>query len=153
MERSAVRVFIARSPGRILPRASLQRLVRVVCAKCKQPYVPSDVELEAAGITPEMAEDASFMRGKGCGQCQRTGYRGRIGIFELMMMTSKIRELAFEGAPGPEIRKAAVSQGMTTLYRDGLDKAVRGITSLEEVFRVAKRTEEDTEAESAETGG
>ncbi len=66
------------------------------------------------------------MKGKGCGNCGRSGYRGRIGIFELMMMTSKIRELAFQGASTQEIRKAAVKQGMTTLYDDGIRKVLHG---------------------------
>ena len=116
-----------------------QRLVRVVCTKCKQPYTPSDAVLDAAGITPEMAAKATFMKGKGCDHCQRRGYRGRLGIFELMIMTSKIRELAFEGAPTQAIRKAALAHGMTTLYHDGIHKVLKGITTIEEVFRVAKR--------------
>jgi type IV pilus assembly protein PilB len=119
-----------------------QRLVRVVCSKCKQPFTPSEASLDAAGITPDMAATARFMKGKGCGHCSKSGYRGRIGIFELMMMTNKIRELAFAGAPTQEIRKAAISQGMTALYHDGIRKALTGITTLEEVFRVAKKTED-----------
>jgi type IV pilus assembly protein PilB len=116
-----------------------QRLVRVVCSKCKQPFTPSDAVLESAGITPDMLASARFMKGKGCGHCSKSGYRGRIGIFELMMMTNKIRELAFAGAPTQEIRKVALSQGMTALYNDGIRKALSGITTLEEVFRVAKK--------------
>jgi len=119
-----------------------QRLVRVVCTKCKQPYTPSDATLEAAGITPEMAASAKFMKGKGCGNCSKSGYRGRIGIFELMMMTNKVRELAFSGAPTQELRKVALSQGMISLYSDGIRKAMAGQTSIEEVFRVAKKMEE-----------
>ena len=117
-----------------------QRLVRVVCTKCKQPYTPSESVLKAAGIRPELAARAKFMRGKGCGNCQRSGYRGRIGIYELMLMTSKIRELAFKGASTQEIRRAAIAQGMKTLYTDGMIKAMKGITTIDEVFRVAKRT-------------
>ncbi|MBI1900590.1 MAG: Flp pilus assembly complex ATPase component TadA [Planctomycetia bacterium] len=120
-----------------------QRLVRVVCQKCKQPYTPSDAVIEAAGLSPEMAKRATFMKGKGCSNCSKTGYRGRLGIFELMLMTSKIRELTFKGAPTQEIRKGAVAQGMRTLYQDGLHKVVNGITTLEEVMRIAKRTEQD----------
>ena len=118
-----------------------QRLVRVVCTKCKQPFTPSDASLEAAGITPEMAEKATFVRGKGCGHCQKTGYRGRLGIFELMLLNSKLRELAFEGAPTQTLRKVAIAQGMTPLYNDGIRKVLRGVTTLEEVFRFAKRVE------------
>ncbi|MEX0977549.1 MAG: ATPase, T2SS/T4P/T4SS family, partial [Pirellulales bacterium] len=118
-----------------------QRLVRIVCSKCKQPFMPTDAVLDAAGITPEMAATAKFMKGKGCGHCSKSGYRGRIGIFELMMMTNKVRELAFSGAPTQEIRKVAISQGMAPLYSDGIRKALSGITTIEEVFRVAKRTD------------
>jgi type IV pilus assembly protein PilB len=118
-----------------------QRLVRVNCSKCKQPYTPTDAQLEAAGVTPDMAANATFMRGKGCNNCGKGGYRGRLGIFEMMMMTTKIRELTFANAPTQQIRKAAISQGMSPLYFDGIRKAMRGITTLEEVFRVAKRVE------------
>lgn len=118
-----------------------QRLVRVVCSKCKHHYEPPQSALEAAGITPEMASKANFMKGRGCSHCQQSGYRGRMGIYELMLMTSKIRELAFEGAPAQMIRKAAVSHGMSTLYDDGIQKVLKGITTLEEVFRVAKKVE------------
>ena len=117
-----------------------QRLVRVVCTKCKQPYMPSDATLEAAGIRREVAEKANFAKGKGCGNCQRSGYRGRIGIYELLLMRSKIREMAFQGASSQDIRKVAMANGMKTLYQDGMIKAMKGITSIEEVFRVAKRT-------------
>ena len=71
------------------------------------------------------------------------GYRGRIGIYELMFMTSKIRELTFQSATMQDLRSAAISGGMNTLYRDGMAKVLRGITSFEEVYRVAKRAEED----------
>jgi len=118
-----------------------QRLVRVNCPKCKQPYQPLDTQIEAAGITPEQLQGATFMRGRGCAHCQKSGYKGRLGIFELMVMTGKIRDLAFQGAPTQEIRRAAVTQGMHVMFDDGIAKALRGITTLDEVFRVAKRVE------------
>ena len=120
-----------------------QRLVRINCPKCKQPHTPSDAVLESAGITPQMADAATFMKGKGCSNCSKTGYRGRLGIFELMLMTSKIRELSFQVAPTQQLRKAAIGQGMSTLYQDGIRKALKGITTIEEVFRVAKKTDDD----------
>ncbi len=120
-----------------------QRLVRVVCTKCKQPFSPSEGQLEAAGITAEQAADATFMRGAGCSHCGKSGYRGRLGIFELMPMNARVRELAFAGASTVEIQKAAIKQGMTTLYDDGIRKALAGITTLDEVFRVSKRIEVD----------
>ena len=116
-----------------------QRLVRVVCPKCKQPHQPLDTQIEEAGITPEMLEGATFMKGRGCVNCQKSGYKGRLGIFELMVMNGKLRELAFQGAATTDIRRAAVASGMTVMYSDGVQKALRGITTLEEVFRVAKK--------------
>ncbi len=118
-----------------------QRLVRVNCPKCKQPHQPLDTQIEAAGITPEMLQGATFMKGRGCANCQKSGYKGRLGIFELMIMNNKIRELAFQGAATQEIRRAAVSQGMRVMFEDGVAKALRGITTLDEVFRVSKKAE------------
>ena len=118
-----------------------QRLVRVNCPKCKQPHQPLDTELEAAGITPEMMQGATFMKGRGCSHCQKKGYKGRLGIFELMVMNNKIRELAFQGAATQDIRRAAVSSGMKVMFDDGIQKTLRGITTLDEVFRVSKKAE------------
>ena len=120
-----------------------QRLVRIVCQKCKQPDTPSEAALEAAGVTREMAANATFFRGVGCDNCRGHGFRGRLGIFELMMMTPRIRELAFNGAPTEHIRMAAMSEGMKTLYWDGIDKVCKGKTTLEEVLGVAKRDDAD----------
>ena len=118
-----------------------QRLVRVVCSKCKQPHTPSDSQLEAAGISKALAAKGNFMKGKGCGHCTKSGYRGRMGIYELMMMNSKVRELSFAGASTQDIRKAAVAQGMRSLYQDGILKVLKGQTTIEEVFRVSKRSD------------
>jgi type IV pilus assembly protein PilB len=115
--------------------------VRVVCPKCKQPHKPREQELLAAGITPEQAASANFMKGRGCNHCGNSGYRGRLGIFELMTMSSKIRELAFQGANTQDLRKEAIKNGMSTLYDDGIRKVLEGITTVEEVFRVAKKVE------------
>ena len=118
-----------------------QRLVRVVCPKCKQPHQPLDSEIQEAGITPEQLKDATFMKGRGCTNCRKSGYKGRLGIFELMVMNNKIRELAFQGAATTDIRRAAVSTGMTVMFEDGVQKALRGVTTLDEVFRVSKKAE------------
>jgi type IV pilus assembly protein PilB len=118
-----------------------QRLVRVICTKCKQPFTPTESQLEAAQITPEQAADATFMKGAGCSHCGDSGYRGRLGIFELMTMNAKVRELAFAGASTQDLRAAAIKNGMTTLYDDGILKVLQGITTLDEVFRVAKISE------------
>lgn len=118
-----------------------QRLVRVICSKCKQSYTPREQELAAAGITPEQVASANFMKGRGCNNCGNSGYRGRLGIFELIMMGAKMREMAFQGANTQELRKEAIKGGMTTLYDDGIRKVLEGITTIEEIFRVAKRVE------------
>ena len=99
--------------------------------------------MTAAEITMEQAESANFQRGEGCNYCNKTGYRGRIAIYEIMRVTAKIRELMFEGASSTEIREVAIEEGMHTLYQDGIDKVLQGTTTLEEVFRIAKKTEQD----------
>jgi type IV pilus assembly protein PilB len=96
-----------------------------------------------AGISPDAAKSATFAKGKGCNYCQKKGYRGRVGIYELMLITPKVRELIFANASAQDIRTVAISQGMRTLYTDGIRKAMRGVTTLEEVYRTAKRTEQD----------
>jgi type IV pilus assembly protein PilB len=120
-----------------------QRLVRVNCSRCKQPTEILESALTEAGIPLEMAKSAKFMRGKGCSYCQKSGYRGRIGIMEMMPVNNRIRELVFKHASSDEIRRMAIQQGMRTLYQDGLLKVFNGVTTLEEVYRVAKRTESD----------
>lgn len=120
-----------------------QRLVRVICQKCKHPFTPSQSMLDAAGITKEMAANANFVKGRGCGHCQGSGYRGRLGIYELMLMSSKLREETFNAEPTDVIRRTALAEGMKTLYWDGIDKVLRGITTMEEVLSTAKRAEGD----------
>jgi len=119
-----------------------QRLVRLICQKCKEPHTPPEAALETAGITPEMVAKATFMKGRGCNACNGTGYRGRTAIFELMLMSSKLRELTFNEAPTGLIRRTAATEGMKTLYQDGIDKVLAGVTTLDEVFRIAKVSEE-----------
>jgi type IV pilus assembly protein PilB len=111
-----------------------QRLVRVVCPKCKSPDQPPASEIKMAGLTPEQLKTATFMRGRGCNHCNHTGYRGRKGIFELLKMTSSIREMTFKREPTQTIRRQSRLMGMRTLLEDGLQKAMSGITTLEEVL-------------------
>ena len=120
-----------------------QRLVRLICSRCKQPTTLPQSVLDDAGITPKMAAAATFMKGKGCANCNKGGYKGRQGIFELMLVNSKIREMIFQSKSSTEIRKAAIPLGMKTLYADGIYKVCKGVTSLEEVYRNAKRSEQD----------
>jgi type IV pilus assembly protein PilB len=123
-----------------------QRLVRTICKRCKTVVKLPESVLDDAGIPPDVAEKASFSRGRGCSYCQKSGFRGRIGIYELMVVTSRVRELMFQGKSTLEIREEAINQGMTTLYCDGIRKVLKGITTLEEVYRSAKRTEQDAKA-------
>ena len=111
-----------------------QRLVRLVCPKCKEPDQPPAHEIKAAGLTPDMVTSANFMRGRGCNHCHHTGYRGRKGIFEMMKMTGPIREMTFNREPTQSIRRQARLLGMRNLLEDGVQKALRGITTLEEVL-------------------
>lgn len=116
-----------------------QRLVRKVCPKCKMRYEPPAHLLSSLGLRPEIAKKANFMKGKGCSHCNKKGYRGRQGIYELMTMTPQIREMAFKGESTQNIRKLARKQGMRTLFEDGIVKAIRGITTLDEVLRITQR--------------
>jgi type IV pilus assembly protein PilB len=111
-----------------------QRLVRIVCPKCKEPEDPPASEIKAAGYTPEHLKAATFMRGRGCNHCNHTGYRGRLGIFEMMRMTGAMREMTFKREPTQSIRRQARLLGMRTLLEDGLQKALKGVTTLEEVL-------------------
>jgi type IV pilus assembly protein PilB len=111
-----------------------QRLVRLVCPKCKEPDEPSSIEIKASGLTPEQLKGATFMRGRGCSHCNHTGYRGRKGIFELLRMTSSMREMTFKREPTQTIRRQSRLLGMRTLLEDGLEKSLRGHTTLEEVL-------------------
>ena len=120
-----------------------QRLVRTVCKKCREPFQPPQSVIESVGFPEKALETAHFMHGRGCSNCNMKGYKGRLGIYELMKMSSKIRELTFAEAPTSQIRQAAIMEGMKTLYVDGLNKVCKGITTIEEVMRVAKMSEED----------
>ncbi|MBX9581683.1 MAG: GspE/PulE family protein [Gemmataceae bacterium] len=111
-----------------------QRLVRVNCVKCKEPYMPQQQELRQAGIQPEQLAKSSPMKGRGCNHCRGTGFRGRQGIFEMMRMTSVIRELTFAQAPTQEIRRKARATNMRTLLEDGILKVLKGTTTLDEVL-------------------
>ncbi|RMG34259.1 MAG: type II/IV secretion system protein [Planctomycetota bacterium] len=115
-----------------------QRLARTICPKCKEAYTPSPSELQHFDLTPEQAAHANFARGRGCTHCQHTGYRGRIAVFELMVMNSTLREMTFNREPTQNLRRQARLLGMKTLAEDALDKAMAGITTLAEVERLRK---------------
>jgi type IV pilus assembly protein PilB len=113
-----------------------QRLVRIVCPKCKEPDQPSSAEIKAAGIGPEQLATATFSRGRGCNHCHHTGYRGRLGIFEMMRLTAAVREMTFNREPTQTIRRQARLMGMRTLLEDGIRKSLKGVTTLEEVLSI-----------------
>ena len=115
-----------------------QRLIRINCPHCQEEFQPEPKNLIALNITEEQSEGRQFMRGAGCSNCSDTGYRGRRGIFELMVMSKQLRDLAFDGAATDQIRKAAMANGMHTLAMDGVRKILQGLTTPEEVLRVAR---------------
>ena len=118
-----------------------QRLVRLICPKCKEPDHPPESELRAAGITPEQAKKANFMRGRGCNHCNHSGYRGRKGIFEMLRMTATMRQMTFTRQPTQTIRRQARLGGMRTLLEDGVVKAINGITTLDEVLSICQHAD------------
>jgi type IV pilus assembly protein PilB len=116
-----------------------QRLARKLCDRCKESYEPDHAELEQCGFPEHRWEEISLLyRPVGCTQCSNTGYRGRLGLYEVMVMSEEIERLAVERASSDIIQTVAIEQGMTTLKDDGLEKARRGQTSIEEVLRVVK---------------
>ncbi len=116
-----------------------QRLVRVICQECKEiDPSPNRFMLKLLGITDEDLEGKHVYRGRGCKRCGNIGYRGRQGLFEMLEMTNTLRELAFKRAPTNLMRRAARESGMRSLLDDGKAKILRGITTPEEVARIAQ---------------
>ncbi|MBM4040513.1 MAG: type II/IV secretion system protein, partial [Planctomycetes bacterium] len=111
-----------------------QRLIRRICANCKEPYQPKPHELKLVGLTEEEVAHVTLYRGAGCGDCSHTGFKGRIGIFELMEMDTQLRDMAFHKASTNRIRDQAVASGMRTLLHDGVRKVLQGVTTIEEVL-------------------
>lgn len=118
-----------------------QRLIRKICESCKETYEPDKNKMKAAGITEEIADGKTFYRGRGCAKCNQTGYKGRVGIYELLKLNSELRHAIFKNEPTHVIREIALKAGMHTLLMDGVRKVFAGMTSVEEVLRVAKSAE------------
>jgi type IV pilus assembly protein PilB len=116
-----------------------QRLARRLCSSCREPYTPTHAELEKARLSPQRlgGEDILLYRKRGCARCANTGYKGRIGIFQLLIMSERIEALAVARASRDEIERAAIAEGMRPMWDDGLDKVLAGVTSLEELARVS----------------
>lgn len=113
-----------------------QRLVRVICSECKMEQELDRCFMEDIGFP--LSQDTRVFEGKGCDACSGTGYRGRLGIFELMLMGDNIRRLTISRADASQLRKTAIQQGMSTLREDGFDKIKRGLTTISEVLRVTQ---------------
>ncbi len=128
-----VKPFLVASSTRAI---MAQRLVRKICERCKEPTKATDSELRLLGPAAEQISNANLYRGKGCPECQFTGYRGRIGLFEIFLINDTVRHLIFERAPASVLRTKARELGMRTLREDGLRKVIAGQTTLDEVFRV-----------------
>ncbi|MEW6601420.1 MAG: GspE/PulE family protein, partial [Nitrospirota bacterium] len=112
-----------------------QRLVRVICPSCKDVYTPPQDIIDKIDYLPD---NFTAYHGKGCDACRGTGYRGRTGIFELMVITSEIRKLILESASSDVIRQMAISKGMQVLRDNGWQKVREGVTTIEEVLRVSQ---------------
>jgi len=133
-----------------------QRLVRRLCQHCKQSYEPSKEELEMieGAYDSGLHERTLMYKGKGCKFCNHLGYSGRVGIFEIMLMSNEMRSLIMRSTAIHEVKRLARQQGMLTLWESGVKKVLHGMTSLEELLRVARPDyEEDTEAVVGPTTG
>lgn len=127
-----VKPFLVASSTRAL---MAQRLVRKVCKQCGEPWVPPDTELRAVGIDPSSVGNAKFLKGKGCGNCSHTGYRGRFGIFEIFVIDDEARKLIYDKVSSSVLRTRAREMGMRTLREDGVRKILAGLTTPDEVIR------------------
>ncbi|MBN9612952.1 MAG: Flp pilus assembly complex ATPase component TadA [Actinobacteria bacterium] len=114
-----------------------QRLARKLCTKCREPYSEDPQKLLALKIPYDPAGQYRFYRPVGCAECSQTGYRGRVALHEVMMMTEELEHLVTEHATSSELRAAALRDGMVTLRQDGFEKAAQGVTTIEEVLRVS----------------
>jgi general secretion pathway protein E len=121
-----------------------QRLVRKICPDCKQQYDPSPRELRelgllrAEGLDDASASEGKFYMGKGCDRCFQTGYRGRTGVYELLLISDQIQELIYKQESAGVIKKAALNAGLNTLRMDGARKVLTGQTTIAEVMRVTQ---------------
>ena len=115
-----------------------QRLMRNICPECVEPDPEvTTAALEEAGMTAEEAKKCKLLKGAGCGNCAETGYKGRIAVYEVMVLGETLRDFILNGATSAEIKKQAIREGMKTLRRSGLDKLAEGTTTLKEVHRVS----------------
>ncbi|MBF0345077.1 MAG: Flp pilus assembly complex ATPase component TadA [Nitrospirae bacterium] len=123
-----------------------QRLVRKICDKCSKSYTPSSEELLKIGLNGN-AKSKSFYKGNGCSHCSKTGYKGRMGIFEIMTINQKLRNLIVSEAPEYELEKAAVEASMSFMYEDAVAKVTSGLTTIDEVARCIHIGDYDEESD------
>ena len=116
-----------------------QRLVRVLCKHCKKPYVPDAAELKTVALKPEAIAGKTLYQAVGCKECKNMGFRGRMGVYELLEMNSVVRELTFQQASSLKIRTEARQNGMTSLQDDGVRKVLLGTTTIDEVLTITHR--------------
>ena len=112
-----------------------QRLIRRVCTKCREEYIPSDEELQMLGVTREEINNRPFFKGRGCDYCNNSGYKGRVGIFELLLVSPAIQALVNERKPTQFIKEQAMKEGMVTMRQDGIKQILDGITTAKEVLQ------------------
>jgi type IV pilus assembly protein PilB len=116
-----------------------QRLARKLCTHCCEMYTPTVDELIKARVSPDVAAASDGMalyRKRGCPRCNQTGYRGRVGVYQFLVMSEQLEALAAAGSTREEIERAAITEGMRTLWDDGLSKVSSGLTSVEELARI-----------------
>jgi general secretion pathway protein E/type IV pilus assembly protein PilB len=127
-----VKPFLVASSTRAL---MAQRLVRKVCKRCAETASPSESEFRTLNVEPGSTAGATFLKGKGCSDCNQTGYRGRMGIFEIFVIDDEVRKLIYEKVSASVLRQRAREMGMRTLREDGVRKVLAGITTADEVIR------------------
>lgn len=115
-----------------------QRLVRVLCDECKKPFIPDEITLSRLGVDTNRKEELSIYQATGCDHCFKTGYRGRIGIFEILVLHPDLKSLILKTFDSNLIKIEALKHDMVTLYEDGIQKVLKGITTIEEVLRVTE---------------
>ncbi len=119
-----------------------QRLVRTICKQCRQPYTPSEKELQSLGLKKEMLPEGTFFQGTGCAACYGSGYRGRHGLYELMMVNNAIKKQIVGSPDAVELRRIALESGMVSLLEHGADLVCKGLTTVAEVLRATRGVEE-----------
>lgn len=128
-----VKPFLVASATRAI---MAQRLIRRICPKCKEPYTPTDYEMKALQLDPAEIAKTTIFKGRGCGDCGRTGYRGRCGIYELFFIDEEVRRLIYERVPSNVLRVRARELGMRTLREDGVRKIMSGTSTPEEIISI-----------------